>query len=360
MLVITVIFLLLFLSHSVFADPCDPHEYIVDNDTVALYHMNEGGGPVIIDSTGNHNGIPSPELSWAPGQYCFAIKLFGTEGRKDHVLIPDANDLDVQTGDFTIEAWIRKDRYDNNYDNPIIVKWDPRNGYYVPGSWKFVVSQRLRFMMMNGTNEVWINGDTDIQTYTWYHVAVVKQGQLYTLYVNGELDGVGMWPGANLPTTHNVTIGIYYHPTDPQYNRYYEGRIDEVRISNRARSPSEFNIPNSPLTLEQRVSQLEQELNETKQLLNQTIQRVDVLEILTSSLSDSFNQLTATFNNFAGKIISYLTHTPFTFRKDMVCGYMQDNNLTQYQDLGLTCSISQSGCRCRITGVGDTEGKYEE
>ncbi len=53
-----------------------------------------------------------------------------------------------------------------------------------------------------------------------------------------------------------------------------------------------------------------------------------------------------TFNGILDKIITYLKYLPKGFRQHMVCGYMDETWLTNYEDLGLSCSMIEGECSC--------------
>jgi conjugal transfer/entry exclusion protein len=70
--------------------------------------------------------------------------------------------------------------------------------------------------------------------------------------------------------------------------------------------------------------------------------RVGVLEVTMSGLSSTVNSLTSTVN----RVLAYLTGLPVATKQQMICYYMQKNNLTSYSDLGMTCKITKGKCNC--------------
>ncbi|MBS4027562.1 MAG: VCBS repeat-containing protein, partial [Ignavibacteriales bacterium] len=79
----------------------------------------------------------------------------------------------------------------------------------------------------------------------WHHLAGVWDGTIVKIYVDGVLwhqefgDTTKTVASNNFPTL----IGSMYTPTG---NVYFRGEIDEVRFSDKARQPSEFNLSNFP------------------------------------------------------------------------------------------------------------------
>ncbi len=90
------------------------------------------------------------------------------------------------------------------------------------------------------------------------------------------------------------------------------------------------------------IEKLKKELEDLKKKQNEQEKRIFALENLIQDVK-------SLFVNFANKISSYLKNLPNDLRKKMVCNYMKENNLNQYQDLGLSCLINNSGkCVCQV------------
>lgn len=79
--------------------------------------------------------------------------------------------------------------------------------------------------------------DTSYTLNTWVHAVWTHTGSVLTLYVNGKL--IGSTALGSLVTTHTVNIGVAIIP--PGSLSQYFGRIDDVRMYNRALSADEAN-----------------------------------------------------------------------------------------------------------------------
>ena len=95
----------------------------------------------------------------------------------DYLSIPDSDDWDVGTGDFTIEAWTNftNSGADNNYDNIF------KQG----GSFQFARQQSTnKLYMFTGSNSGSESTGTLLDG-TWRHVAVCRHSGTVYAYVDG-------------------------------------------------------------------------------------------------------------------------------------------------------------------------------
>lgn len=75
---------------------------------------------------------------------------------------------------------------------------------------------------------------------TWYHVAGTFDGDTEKIYINGNLAGTMPFQGTIVPATaFPPKIGMLSDPGIAA-SRYWNGKIDEVRVWNRARSQAEI------------------------------------------------------------------------------------------------------------------------
>lgn len=163
----------------------------------------------------------------------------------DYVTLPN-NVLDGVTGDFTIEAWVY-------WNGPTGTQWhrifDFGGGtskymYLTPAGRDPVTNtNRLLFAISEFGNccEQRILAPAELTPNAWHHIAVTldNTNNIGTLYLDGVAVGTNnsMSYDVNtiLPTTQNW-IGRSQFAGDP----FFEGRIDEFRISNIVRYTSGF------------------------------------------------------------------------------------------------------------------------
>jgi hypothetical protein len=231
----------------------DPDD-VWDTDYTAVWHMDDNPAqpqwdstyadflphqPQIQDSTtsnldGRTYGTMTSSDSLS-GQFGNAIDL---DGSNDFVDFGDPSELHMG-GAFTVEAWFKADFVDNDY---LVVKsgdtnyrgWDlsfDDDSMISPAGWVM-----FRFSP-DGVNTD-IVGYERVDTGYWYHVVGVFNPSSYVrFYLNGELAGeqtAGVPTSVNDPTNHPVRIGR--RSDNPGGTSYLDAIVDEVRISNIARS----------------------------------------------------------------------------------------------------------------------------
>jgi len=239
--------------------PLHPHE--IDPHCVLLLHFDEADAATRIPDYALGGNAPHEATCNADAQIDTAQKKYGDsslllDGTGDYLSIPDSDDWDFGTDDFTIEAWVRF----NSIDSKVYAILGEGRGYSATGpretGWRIVY---------NGTNDDLAlsryDGGVDeslIVTWapapsadTWYHVAVSKEGDDVKFWINGSQMGATKdATGITYDRAENTGVYIGYHETGvgPVTN-YLDGWIDELRISKGvARYTSSFTPPTSKLT----------------------------------------------------------------------------------------------------------------
>lgn len=188
------------------------------NGYLGVYHLGNGTTINVNSATGTNNGTNNG-VTAVVGQVDGAGSFVSSSSQ--YVALP------ASIGPLTYSAWIKATSFPAA-QNSIVVK----NGSGVQGLAIFWVTSAGKVYGQFGNNAV--TGATTLSTATWYHVATVFDGiQPVDVYVNGALDAhaAGVGSGTNLGS--NLTqIG-----SDQSVgSRYFNGAIDEVRISSSARS----------------------------------------------------------------------------------------------------------------------------
>jgi len=196
-----------------------------DNNTIGLWRLNETGGTgaYIKDVSGNgHDGTPT---STTPVNG-ISGKAHDFNGSTSVVTVPADSALDF-VGDYTLEAWIKPGSIPASTSGII--------GKYSDNGWGLnITNTGLANMGSHSCSN--FSGTTAMQPGQWYYVVGVYQenGNEY-VYVNGNLEATGSLTDGNCANdTSAVVIGQF------RTGILFDGVIDEVRVSNTARSADEI------------------------------------------------------------------------------------------------------------------------
>jgi hypothetical protein len=209
-----------------------------DESLILSLSFDDGKVMKAMDSSeyGNHGELKGGP-KWVDGKFGMALELDGTD---DFVQISHSKSLCVDK-EVTVMAWIYPKRL-NNKDvlggqwQGIIAKgdtpWDKRSySFYT------VYTEASKVLQLHfSTAGVNTTSTGTVPLNEWVHVAVVVEGGQHKYYINGEsagVDGSGIILPGQLDTA-DVVVGKTHE------GRELLGRIDEVRIWNRALTKSEI------------------------------------------------------------------------------------------------------------------------
>ena len=198
---------------------------------VAAFSFSEGSGTTTIDNSGSgHNGTLVNGPTWTAGKYGNGLSFDGTN---DYVSVANPAGVNLGTSDFTIAAWVK--RQVTGVEDNILSK--TASGAWVSGGKEFFISGSDNTLAFGsyGVGEVHSTG-TITNDGLWHYVTVsfVDSSGTVRLYIDGVLSGTGT---LNLPAddgSHAIRIG-----SNPAGSLMH-GALDELRIFNRALSPSEI------------------------------------------------------------------------------------------------------------------------
>jgi hypothetical protein len=88
-----------------------------------------------------------------------------------------------------------------------------------------------------------------LPAYTWVHIAGTYDGSALRIYVNGVLDATRAVTGTTCANTEPLAVGAKNRTVTGVVEAYFDGRIDDVRVYNRALSAAEIRTARTtPLT----------------------------------------------------------------------------------------------------------------
>lgn len=217
----------------------DPHW----DQTVLLLHCDgENGSSYFCDE--RHNIVTVN----GDARISTAQKMFGTssayfDGAGDFLSIASSSSLDLGTGDFTIEAFVRASSIGG--EKTLIAKRP--GGSATQRAWVEV------WMSSAGAIEVGIASNSStwglrlssssvIPLNDWVHVAVVRESGTVTLYMKGVAAASGTYAGV----VHFDSAALYIGSETPSLYPWH-GYIDEIRITNGVgRYAEDFTPPTTP------------------------------------------------------------------------------------------------------------------
>jgi hypothetical protein len=204
----------------------------LDSSLVAAYDCNEGSGSVLHDLTSNHLDGKLGGQTWtASGKFGGALN-FGSSG---YVTVPDDPALEM-TGSLTLEAWVYPTKVRSSSFQCVLLKERP--GELAYSLYAQSATNNPEFDYSSGTNtavEHNLAGGRQIGANAWTHLAATYDGATMRLYVNGA--PVASRADAVPPAASNGALRIGGNSI---WGESFTGRIDEIRIYNRALSAAEI------------------------------------------------------------------------------------------------------------------------
>src|SRR3990167_4191157 len=196
-----------------------------DSNHVLVQHLAETSGTTSNDSTSNNNDgtkvsatEPNPTTS---GQIDGAQTF---DGSNDKVSMSSA--IVPTSGNFSISTWFKTTDITNN---KVLVS---QYGSPYPAGRFFLEINRTsgKSGFFQGDAAGAITGVTSFSTTNWNYLVVTRSGNNFTVYMNGTQDA-----------TATSSVGIQNIVTkiglgDGSFSDYFNGFLDEIRISNSARS----------------------------------------------------------------------------------------------------------------------------
>jgi glucose/arabinose dehydrogenase len=201
---------------------------------VGHWRFDEGGGVSSIDASGNNNTATLVNAGWSQGRAGASVNFNGSGD--SHARINGSASLNSISGQVTVSAWTYK-----HTNRP---------------SWSTVASRQLGALRDNqwylsfldgrpafGLNAVG-SGDQNIASpnisplQAWVHIAGTYDGAALRIYVNGVL--AGSRPKSGLIRVDGNPLLVAANQNDNLIDLLFNGRVDELRLYNRALSDSEI------------------------------------------------------------------------------------------------------------------------
>ncbi|ACZ62134.1 LamG domain-containing protein [Dehalococcoides mccartyi] len=197
---------------------------------VTMWHMDEGTGNTIYDSASSHNDGVISGASWVTGKKGYALSFNGV----DNWVTVAQTFIFHQSAEATISFWINPS---DTTHRPVF--WtrsdnEDSNRFHVFSGWD---NQALfGFDYRSADSELHEFGEIDVPLNQWTHIAIIRFGNDYSIYRNGQLVSQVTDTSPALPTYE----GSWFIGRRNFTETLYKGLIDEIAIYNRALSPAEI------------------------------------------------------------------------------------------------------------------------
>ncbi|MFN8414081.1 MAG: LamG-like jellyroll fold domain-containing protein, partial [Anaerolineales bacterium] len=200
-----------------------------DNHTVSLLHLDgTDQAKVFPDLTGKTwNSVGDAQIDTAQSKFGGASALF--DGTGDYLNTADHDDFAFGSGDFTIDFWVRFNALPASGNYAMLYEQieSTQNYNYIYYRNNYGGLTGLTVVMKNGGTDVFATTTSNwtAATNTWYHIAVVRNGNTGKIYIDGVEKGSVAVTGSAANVNANVHLG--YNTFNSNYG--LNGWLDEVR-----------------------------------------------------------------------------------------------------------------------------------
>lgn len=222
-------------------------------ETKLLIHSDttDGSTAFVDSSNSGHIITPADTHHEIDEQKFGATSIEFTAASLSRLDLPDSLDWHMGTGNWTVDFWIKRKTIGTSQ---YILGQGPTNGATIDSGFigfRFDTTNKFRtkFLLGDATNYYHYTSGTIADITTWHHIALVRNGDLYTVYVDGVAD----------TSTHDVTgydlANSAYKLVWGQLGEYVtqslNAYIDEIRIlKGIAAWTADFTPPTTPYELE--------------------------------------------------------------------------------------------------------------
>jgi len=204
---------------------------------VGYWNMEEGNGIIAHDVSGNNNnGTLTNGPLWTTG----VVPLNGTksgggalsfDGVDDYVNVGNPASLQSFPNGITLEAWLQRDwTLASAGERPLSKRESTLRGFLMG----FSATKTFSFTLGDGVAD---HTQLSVQTFTagnaWHHVVMTYDGERMRIYADGVIDVT------SLTAVFTISASLDSFSMPRMVNNLWNGKIDEVRIYNRALTPEE-------------------------------------------------------------------------------------------------------------------------
>ncbi len=207
------------------------------NGFVGVWHLGEASGGRA-DSTANDNDL-SDNATVESGAGRLGVAADFESDNSEFLSIADASQTGLDpAGDFTVEAWIRPESFGSTARPGVVVAKDGD----VSSTWNVginVTGNNSFFYIFKPGSHSLLSTASALVTTTWYHYVwrydfVTDGASVMNIFRDGSSDATQKSNAVGPPQNSTAFVGIGARDR-VGYNDFFDGLIDEVRISSAAR-----------------------------------------------------------------------------------------------------------------------------
>ena len=213
----------------------DPWVTSLEESTLWIRSDNETGSAFTDYSGSGHTVTANGDVQHSTFGSDTAILFDGTG---DYLSLADHDDWDFGADDFTIDLWVNFASTPNVFDGVFSTYNLSGKGYFVD-----ILGGTIQWY---GDSNGYLNTGVSPETGQWYHLAVVRAGDVISIYVNGEEKANKVCAGVSFTSSGTgLVLGRVFTNSA---GFYFDGHMDEITVTKgSARWTGNFTPPNNPI-----------------------------------------------------------------------------------------------------------------
>ncbi|MCK4751861.1 MAG: hypothetical protein KAS75_00340, partial [Planctomycetes bacterium] len=207
---------------------------------VAHWKLDETTGNIAYDAAGTGNGTLMGDPTWTTGQIDGALDFDGID---DCVDVSDDTLLRFSQSDsFSITCWVKPNSEEPTMHGYLVSKMRASAQSGVFGYQLYWASSQSKFIFnVEASRRGKVEANTSITSAdVWHQVTAVYDNKDMKIYLDGQLEGTQTFTYNTGTTTPDKNLSIGARSYDSVLEYYFNGKIDDVRIYNKALSGEEI------------------------------------------------------------------------------------------------------------------------
>jgi len=193
------------------------------------------------DSAASNNLTLYDDAHTSTVAYKFGTASLHLDGTGDYAQMPYSSLFEMGAGPYTVECFIKT----SDANGEIIGAFNGSSPYK---GWLFGIGftasdGRLTVYNANASNYETVKSTATVNNNAWRHVAFSKAGQTLKFFIDGNLDSTHTLNYVGVGSDQNIVVGASSNPTR---DRFFNGYIDELRITEATRYTANFTAPEEP------------------------------------------------------------------------------------------------------------------